>query len=71
MFGIEKIVTKADTRHPRDKFRTGIDDLIAAGLLEYLSKAVMADILQERAENLRRQEAIGYAPTKIHSGNAR
>ena len=71
MFGMDKINTRADARHPADKFRNSLDDLIAAGLLEFVSRSVMADVLQDRADTLRRQEAISYAPTKIHSGNAR
>ena len=56
-------------RHPADKFRTSLDDLIAQSLLEYLSKSAMADVLQERSDALRRQEAVSFAPAKMHSGN--
>jgi predicted HTH domain antitoxin len=55
MFKIKKIATVADAVN---QFQTDIDNLLAAAQHSHVALRQLADILEQRAENLRRQFAV-------------
>ena len=63
MFGIGK--AKTPDVHPVDLFRASLNSTIAAARSRHVSMRTIAEVLQGRADVMKRQAAINYTPTKI------
>jgi hypothetical protein len=60
---------KAPDIHPQDAFIAELDRVIAAAKARHVGLRTISEVLQKRADTLRVQDAVTYAPRKVHVMN--